>query len=394
MMDQELRNKLQNYRPVPPESLWEGIAANVSSPTPIPIWRKWWFILAIATFSTFILLFLLSVIHKSEESNQPVEEKLPPHSYLNKRLSPLTSFEQQAFESLSISNTPDFLIRGSDPSLDMSSYLDIQNAGSGFLRDKKEIDSRIPRDGKLSFNNEKAVGDSISLQSVSFVLPSYFPSTIEATVKPISIEEVYEIKSTRRCKRKNSLSFIAGLSRSYRTLESDVHHQLVDHKDNHETEFISKTIGILYNRNITNKLSIKSGIMYTSLGERYGFHHDLIAHDATNKYEYYVIPLSVTYELFRFRKWSLLTNGGIHFNILKQATSSWVDLNTLSPITHTNEDAATTPFQQKAISWNGGVIFRYQVMDKLFLQVNQQYDRFNQSIYQQDVQLNQRPLLT
>ncbi len=198
-------------------------------------------------------------------------------------------------------------------------------------------------------------------------------------------------KDIKKRSRKNSIGIRAGVSISYRSLESDVHHQLVNHKNDHETRLTSTTFGVLYNRQLTSRIAISSGVFYSSFGENYGFHHDLITHEAANKYEYIGIPIQLSMQILNWRKWSLAVSGGAKLNLLYKAQSSWVDVDALNPVTHSNEERESSPFATRSLVWTGDFNATYHWNENLFFSITQSFDRFKGSVYKDDVQLQQQP---
>ena len=211
------------------------------------------------------------------------------------------------------------------------------------------------------------------------------PKTAQDIIKP---EE--EKNNKKASEGKFDILMMGGPMLTYRTLNSDVHHDLVNHKDSHEDFIWSYSGGLMAGFQLNQLFKVRTGLIYSRLGEEYNFAHDLITHHTTNTYEYLSIPLMINITIVNNEKFGLSFSGGGKFNHLINAQSSWVDEATVSPVAHDNSGPAS-PFAPQRWSWGGDVQLQYKLTSRWNLYLIQSADRFLGSVYKENVQLTQRP---
>lgn len=186
------------------------------------------------------------------------------------------------------------------------------------------------------------------------------------------------------------LGFSGGIGLSYRTLHSDVHHQLVDHKNQSEHSTISQSFGITSSIPLFRTTGIKTGLTYLRVGERYHFENDHAAHATTNYYDYFNLDLKVNQMVVCKNRLRVDIAAGTKFNLLNNAESSWLDPNTFEPVLH-NDEGEASPFRTYNLVWSAEISGYYFVTQKVYLGLTFEADRFQNSIYKNEVQLDQRP---
>ena len=186
------------------------------------------------------------------------------------------------------------------------------------------------------------------------------------------------------------IALSAGAGLSYRTLQSNVHHQLVEHKNSSEHAAVSTSAGVNVVYTFLGRSGIKTGVNYLRVGERYHFENDHAAHETTNTYDYFNFDLKFNQTLVCRPRWRLDLAAGTKFNLLNSAQSSWLDPSSFEATAHSNEDNAS-PFREYNLVWSADVSAYYFIGRKLFVGMTIEADRFQNSVYKDKVELDQRP---
>lgn len=181
-----------------------------------------------------------------------------------------------------------------------------------------------------------------------------------------------------------------GLGESFRTLKSDSHSLLVDHKNAHETYSACYELGLLADFGLSQTLFIRTGISYKFYSEKYDFQHDLITHRTKNDYQYFQVPLRLGWNVLETKRSTLGLIGGIQANVLFSAQSSWVDPTSLTPIAH-NTLGTSSPFRSMTGAVNFGIDYSLLFAKKWRFHVIPSVDRFAFSVYKRNTDLNQKP---
>ncbi|GEM_PF-4612785 len=186
------------------------------------------------------------------------------------------------------------------------------------------------------------------------------------------------------------VGFTGGAGFSYRTLKSDVHHQLVDHKNSSEHGTVSTSAGVNMVYTFLGNSGIKTGLTYLRVGERYHFANDHAEHQTTNTYDYFNLDLKFNQTLLCRSKWRLDLAAGTKLNLLNNAQSSWLDPNSFEATAHDNEGDGS-PFREYNLVWSADMTGYYFIGQRLFLGMTIEADRFQNSVYKNEVGLDQRP---
>jgi len=186
-----------------------------------------------------------------------------------------------------------------------------------------------------------------------------------------------------------SITILGGPNFSYRTLNSEVHHALVEQKNQHEDVIVSYSFGAMVVAPIYKTLSAKAGLYYLRLGEKYHFKNNLAEHTTVNTYRYYNADLKLNQQLLSHNRWTFHLAAGAKFNFLDKAQSSWLDPTTLEPVTHNNQ--TNSPFNTFTMVWSADMRLQYQLNTRWHINLTAEGDRWQHSIYKNAAGLNQRP---
>jgi hypothetical protein len=214
--------------------------------------------------------------------------------------------------------------------------------------------------------------------------------TAENTTSAPQPDSTKLIAETSKDKLPFKLLAYGGLGESFRTLKSDSHSLLVDHKNEHETYSACYEIGLLADFGLSPTLFLRTGIAYKFYSEKYDFQHDLITHRTKNDYQYFQVPLRLGWNVLQTKRSSLGLIGGIQANILFSAQSSWVDPTSLTPIAH-NTLGTSSPFRSMTGAVNFGIDYSLLLAKKWRFHVIPSVDRFAYSVYKRNTDLNQKP---
>ena len=190
--------------------------------------------------------------------------------------------------------------------------------------------------------------------------------------------------------RRFSLLLHGGVGQSFRVLNSDTHHDLITHKNEHETFGGCFEMGLDAQFIFNNRFIGRTGLGYKFYSDKYDFQHDLIAHTTRNDYQYLQVPLIAGFNLLPKSKSNLYVLGGVRANLLTSAQSSWVDVSALAPVAHNNA-SANTPFRVLTAALNLGLDYNFNLTDKFSVHFIPSVDAFLNSVYKRKTDLNQRP---
>jgi hypothetical protein len=194
--------------------------------------------------------------------------------------------------------------------------------------------------------------------------------------------------------KKNTRSFTlllhGGVGESFRSLKSSTHHDLITHKNEHETFGECFEIGLDAQFKLGNRFIGRTGLGYKFYSDKYDFQHDLIKHTTRNDYQYLQVPLIVGFNLLPRPKSNLYLLGGVRANLLSSAQSSWVDVDALAPVAYSNA-STNTPFRSVTAAVNLGLDYNFSFTDKFSIHFIPSVDAFLNSVYKRQTDLNQRP---
>lgn len=189
---------------------------------------------------------------------------------------------------------------------------------------------------------------------------------------------------------KFTLLLHGGVGESFRVLKSEIHHDLIEHKNNNETFGGCFEVGLDAQFKLSNRFIGRTGIGYKFYSDKYDFQHELISHTTRNDYQYFQIPVTLGFNILPRPRSNLYLLGGMRLNLLASAQSSWVDVNLLAPVAHSNA-SANTPFRSITGAVNLGLDYNFNISDKFSIHIIPSVDAFLNSLYKRTTDLDQRP---
>lgn len=181
-----------------------------------------------------------------------------------------------------------------------------------------------------------------------------------------------------------------GFGESFRILSSNMHQDLIAHKNDHESFGGCFAGGIDFQFPLSERFILRTGLGYKFYSDKYDFQHDIITHRTRNDYQYMQIPLIVGYSVLNRPKSELLILAGGNANLLSSAQSSWVDPNLLVPVAHSS-DSNNTPFRSFTGAITLGLDYNVQLSKNFRLHFIPSVDTFFNSIYKRETDLNELP---
>jgi hypothetical protein len=153
---------------------------------------------------------------------------------------------------------------------------------------------------------------------------------------------------------------------------------------------VSTSYAVMLRRDITERFGLSTGVFWLNTGERYEYTVNSATHSFTNHYDYLSIPLELHYQLWSKGDFAIDAGAGIQYNMLKEGTSSWVDLASFQPVTHNNK-GPESPFSEQAWAINAEIGIRYVLNDRLDILLQERATFFQESLYKEETGLDQRP---
>jgi hypothetical protein len=182
------------------------------------------------------------------------------------------------------------------------------------------------------------------------------------------------------------IALLGGPNVGYRRMNSDVHADLVAHRNSHEKSSLNFNGGVEVGLSF-HKVRVSLGFGYFERGEHYVFQGQTVKHEYRNKYTYFSVPVNVSYVLLRYRKLTLSPVVTYAFNRLQHAQASWLNPHNHSEV-HMSSDH-NNPYQKTGHMLSGSVQLAYQLRKvKVVYRVG--YTHFLQSIYKPAMALDQR----
>ncbi len=183
------------------------------------------------------------------------------------------------------------------------------------------------------------------------------------------------------------VALVGGPNIGYRSMSSQVHADVVSHRNAHEKSSVNYNAGLEVGMKY-KKLRLSLGFGYFERGEHYFFQGQNVRHEFKNKYSYLSIPLNVSYDLLIRSRFTLSPMAGYAFNILHQGQASWLNPHNHSEVHMSSKHS--NPYRQSGHMLMGSVQMGYQVNRKLKVLYRVGYTHFLQSIYKPSVALDQR----
>jgi hypothetical protein len=260
--------------------------------------------------------------------------------------------------------------------------------------DPKENSTTLPASATstMASNETSSNNDALSLFNLPMrtaTIPAAVTESIDPKRSYPSQGELPYVDPTDGCP-KWIVGASGGFGMSYRTLQSNVHHQLVEHKNQSEHASLSSSAGLYVVGTLLGNSGIKTAFTYLRVGERYHFENDHASHATTNTYEYVNMDLKFNQSLFCNNRLRLDVAAGTKFNLLRNAHSSWLDPNSFEAVAHSNQ-GEHSPFRQYNLVWSADLTGYYFFSQRGFVGLTIEADRFQNSIYKDAVELEQRP---
>jgi len=187
-----------------------------------------------------------------------------------------------------------------------------------------------------------------------------------------------------------SILLHGGVGESFRILTSSSHHDLIVHKNDHETFGGCFAMGADLQFKLNDRFILRTGLGYKFYSDKYDFQHDLISHRTRNDYQYVQVPLIFGYSLWSNDRSDLYLLGGGNANFLRSAQSSWIDPGLLIPVAHSSQ-STNTPFRSFTTAITLGLDYNFQISNRLKLHFIPSVDSFLNSIYKRETDLNELP---
>ena len=187
-----------------------------------------------------------------------------------------------------------------------------------------------------------------------------------------------------------SILLHGGVGESFRRLTSSSHHELIVHKNDHETFGGCFAVGADLQFKLNDRFILRTGLGYKFYSDKYYFQHDLISHRTRNDYQYLKIPLILGYSLWSNNRSNLYLLGGGNANLLSSAQSSWIDPSLLVPVAHSSQ-STNTPFRSYTAGITLGLDYNLQISHHFKLHLIPSIDTFLNSIYKRETDLNELP---
>jgi hypothetical protein len=411
----KLRAQSQEFQLPVEEFVWDAIEAGIAEP---PQRKKrgfiWLFILAGLLTTSLVLAFF---IQGAGEKNQFARLNQSTLGLVNKSNPTTSNVTIDTVNTAESDNDETSIVAVSNAQL-------AQNRGN---QTKNSENQKIKSDGITKNNSSKSneahkietlAGNELAVVSkenntnptlkdndpgvdsapeITPVVPDDLAEEIsDSTKNDENTTSIHQPDSTQIIAKisKDKLPFrlmaYGGLGESFRTLKSDSHSLLVDHKNAHETYSACYELGLLADFGLSQTLYIRSGVSYKFYSEKYDFQHDLITHRTKNDYQYFQVPLRLGWNVLQTKRSTLGLIGGIQANVLFSAQSSWVDPTSLTPIAH-NTLGTSSPFRSMTGAVNFGIDYSFLFAKKWRFHVIPSVDRFAFSVYKRNTDLDQKP---
>ena len=185
------------------------------------------------------------------------------------------------------------------------------------------------------------------------------------------------------------LSFGAGVS--YRSLSSQLAPNLINHRNQHEKLGFTQNYGLAGQIGLFKRSFLRVGLYYQKYTDRYDFTNAVIQHRSVNDYAYIQLPVLYGHKIVSFGANSdLFALGGLKFNRLYAAQSSWVDPDLFQAIAHNNKVDVET-FKKWAYVLKFGFEYRRRLGQNWNMHLTPTVDGFVNSVYENSEFLNQKP---
>ncbi len=210
------------------------------------------------------------------------------------------------------------------------------------------------------------------------------PSLLEAELAQSAIDTT-EIKEPSKVNW--FVGILGGPNMSYRSIRSEVHGDLVNHRNAHETRRITHNlsfeVGMQWKR-----LVLTAGFAHIQKGEKYSF-KGAVDHKFTNNYEYFTLPIHAGFVVLQGKRAELLPLFGFSVHKLHRGESSW-----LNPHNHSEVHMVSThnnPFRNTGYLVDAQLALNVHLSYHWDLLLRGGYTYFLQSIYKSEMQLDHRP---
>lgn len=295
-----------------------------------------------------------------------------------------------------------------------SSADESEQTASDSSNDKREIDASIANSSTDADDSDNTILDSRTSDRLTGEAPddattdapAEEDTAVDATPEPIvdaepsaesastamdeqpKPEQVLDLNLPDPNRAQWFITAFGGPNGAYRRLNSDVHSELVDHKNESEKLTLAYDLGLVLTRR-KGRLELGAGLYYTLKGEEYDFRTPDISHTTKNTYSYLGLPISVGYTLFNAGKFQFKPRLEVIPFMLADAQASWLD-----PFTHDavlKEQRVNEPYRQFALGGRINVEASWEASNRVSLFVRPGYSSFLTSIYRKEEGLQQTP---
>lgn len=255
------------------------------------------------------------------------------------------------------------------------------------VRDPLEVSK--PIDHSLFEENEST--EVPQLRQDEFTENTESDATTVVLESHVSTEVATEPDSLIQAPSKRwSLMAMGGGGWSFRTLKSDLHHELIAHRNGHESQALSFSFSLLSRIQLSKRSLLQFGGTFSRYAEKYAFHHDIISHSTTNTYDYVQVPVTYGFNIVNNRGWQCSLLGGLEVGRLTSAQSSWVDPSLLSPVAHDNINTKGA-FTSWTFGIHAGLDVGYRTKKGIGIHLMPMIDRLMNSVYERQTGLIQHP---
>lgn len=397
LFNQSLKEKMEGFQPELPEGLWERI--EVSYPQIAPKKPNYYKYAAVLLLLFFAVAYYVGIITSIDAVQSSSLGTLPGEIDFPTKIKPKDALVNEDNLSHMTQRIAD-QGTASDDNLESVQASMIKKAGI-FPLDKKKKPifpntalNKEEKQAAVSYTTEHKETNAPRLS----VIPAkgiHVASLLIDTPEMRLSEPTYfiekDVASENHGSSNPQIRWFAGVyggpTVSFRRIASDVHRDVVDHRNEHEQNMITHHAGLELGV-IWRKWTLATGLDHFRKGEHYSF-QGAVKHSFTNKYTYFSLPVTIGYSLLRYKNWTLTPVTVIAVNRLHKAEASWLNPHNHSEVHMSSEH--NNPYRTWGLMTKAQLAVSWSVLPNMELQYRAGYSYFIHSIYQPSMQLTQRP---